>query len=263
MSGTSNVRPLNVTRPLKRETRAVRCCEQLVLGFVPAQEELPRVEPAALEVAAAHQERQRPGAAAQARRLEVEEQQRARGRRADAPVIVASRPRLAAPLQAAGPRPREAPRPPARSAAEHGQRRQAARERLARSRDTAWRPCVSSEVVLALEPDAAACHVRARRRLVRRARSATRVRTRGRVTGRGGRGDVRQRPRLVASHRPAPDVAAGCPAGATQGGSSRAASPAPIRASRESPARRPWPWRRRRRAGRRTTGSPTRTGTRR
>ena len=50
--------------------------EQLAFGLVAAEEELPRVEAVGVEEPAADQEGERPGAAAEARGLEVEEQQR-------------------------------------------------------------------------------------------------------------------------------------------------------------------------------------------
>ena len=153
MSGTSKVRPLNVTRPPKRPARARQRVEHLVFGLVAAQEELPRMEPVVVEVAAPDQEGERPGAAAEACRLEVEEQQRARCRDADAPPIVGGPP-ARAPLQANGPRAHEAPPRPAR----RPPARPVPAESEPASRHTPPPPggrADISQVVVALEDDAA------------------------------------------------------------------------------------------------------------
>ena len=252
------------------ETRHQRreMLQQLVLGLVPAEEVLQRVEAIVLEVAAAHQKRKRPRAAAQAGGLEVEEQQRPRGgaptRRRSSRGNRVSLPHCR--RCGRGARDATATLGSAASTASAGRQRVSV-VRIARD---GVRAVGQLRLVLPLQPDAPAGDVRRGRRLVLAGRSATRAPARRAQSGAASPSGC-----ASSARRQEPDDCAGSRAGATSGGSSRAAcqfralatrgsrpgagrvfSPGSHRAARGSPAPRPSPWRRHHRAGRRTTGSP-------
>ena len=133
--------------------------EQLAFGLVAAEEELPGVKAVGVEEAASDQEGERSGAAAEARGLEVEEQQRPACRNACALPVVDQAP-PASPLQPDWPRLAWRRRGPF-VGRQDGERRQAPDQRFAVLRH-GFAAVRHLEVVVALEHDAAAVRRAAR-----------------------------------------------------------------------------------------------------
>ena len=226
MNGTSNVRPLKVTSSDASSKTSAERAEHRALARRAAQEELADAKPVVLEPAAAGEKRERAGAAAEARGLDVEEHDAARtSRRA----------------------------PPARAI----EQRRAARRRRADSDSTRRRPCESIGVPDAIDRTTRAglVHERAAERLARRAScGAPRfdVRHVGQLAH--GVGPTRRSARPAGRSRAAARPDRACSSRRRLAGASAAAAAA---------TRRPWRAARSRLPGRRTTGSPTRTGSRR
>ena len=219
--GTSNVRPLNVTSSDASSKTSASASSIARSPAGPAQEELAHAKPAVLEPAAAGEKRERAGAAAEARRLDVEEDDAIgpagmRGQRADRTARAAT-PRRARTSEAAGGR--------------------ATRQRHTRGRSTTHEPMAASATTPAeiggrfdrrrVAPPSSGTYVssRTRRGLRRRARARGILLDDARGAGRRDRAwSITPRgawpPASASSSRDATDLASGpvAPSGPTHDG---------------------------------------------